>query len=57
MEKITDAIIAHVGDEKKISCAAALKIANDLKVSPAEIGKELNRLNIKINGCQLGCFQ
>jgi hypothetical protein len=57
MEKITDAIIAHVGDEKKISCAAALKIANDFKVSPAEIGKELNRLNIKINGCQLGCFQ
>jgi hypothetical protein len=39
-----------------ISCAVALKIANDMKVTPAEVGKLCNEMKIKIMNCQLGCF-
>jgi len=34
----------------------ALAVARDLDVPPAEIGRLCNELDIKIVGCQLGCF-
>ncbi len=40
----------------KISCAAAHKIAAELKVSPRVVGEAADKLNIKIKACQLGCF-
>ena len=40
----------------KLPCAVAFKIAKKLKVSPRKVGDAANRLNIKIMGCQLGCF-
>jgi hypothetical protein len=40
----------------KLPCAVAFKIAKKLKVSPQTVGDMANRLNIKINNCQLGCF-
>ncbi len=40
----------------KLPCAVALKIARELKVSPLEVGKTVNKLSIKICNCQLGCF-
>jgi hypothetical protein len=40
----------------RISCRVALKLANDLDVSPKRIGTACNDLKIKIAGCQLGCF-
>jgi len=40
----------------RLPCAKAFKIARDEGVSPAEIGKIANKLNIKITNCQLGCF-
>jgi Mn-dependent DtxR family transcriptional regulator len=40
----------------KLPCAAAFKIARELKVSPRQVGEAANKLAIKICTCQLGCF-
>lgn len=40
----------------KVSCTDARKLAEELKVHPSEIGKLCDELNIKIMGCELGCF-
>ena len=40
----------------KLSCAAARKLAEDLRVSYQEIGDVANELAIRIQDCQLGCF-
>ena len=57
MEELTRAIKEKVQDGNRMSCSVALKIAEELKVSPAKVGEELNNLKIKIVGCQLGCFK
>ncbi len=56
MDKITD-IIKSEAKDNKIACKKALAIAEKNNVSPAEVGKKLNELKIKIVGCQLGCFK
>jgi len=40
----------------KLPCAAAFKIAEDLRVPLREVGDAANRLKIKICSCRLGCF-
>ncbi len=40
----------------RVSCTAARKIAEELKVPFGEIGKAANALKIKIRNCELGCF-
>lgn len=57
MEEIIKAIKEKVQDGNRMPCSVALKIAEDFKVSPARVGEELNNLDIKIVGCQLGCFK
>ncbi|MDI3279962.1 MAG: hypothetical protein QJR13_01130 [Bacillota bacterium] len=42
--------------EGRIACREALKLAEELGVPPLQVGREANRLKIKIKGCQLGCF-
>ncbi len=42
--------------EGKLPCAIAFKIAKELKVSRSDVGEAANRLSVKINSCQLGCF-
>jgi hypothetical protein len=42
--------------EDKIPCAAAFRLAEELKISRQELGDLLNDLRIKIIQCQLGCF-
>jgi hypothetical protein len=42
--------------EKKIACAAAFRLAEELSISRRELGGLLDELRIKIKGCQLGCF-
>jgi len=56
MESLTDMIMKKKGEDGKISCRDALEISRELGISPAQVGKELNRLKIKIKSCQLGCF-
>jgi hypothetical protein len=41
---------------KAITCAAAHNIAEELKLSPAEIGKAIDLLEYGISKCQLGLF-
>ncbi|MBW2193905.1 MAG: hypothetical protein JRF27_08985 [Deltaproteobacteria bacterium] len=40
----------------KISCAAAHKVAQELNVSPAEVGKTIDLVELRISKCQLGLF-
>jgi hypothetical protein len=42
--------------EKKITCAVAHKIAEDLKESPASVGVAIDLLEMRISKCQLGLF-
>ncbi len=40
----------------KLPCGVAFDVARKVKVSPKQIGDATNKLNMKIVGCQLGCF-
>ena len=40
----------------EISCAAAFKIAADLKVSPAEVGFTIDSLEVTLVKCRLGLY-
>ena len=48
--------IRTAAPEGKISCAAAMRLAEELVISRKDMGKILNELKIKIGQCQLGCF-
>jgi len=54
-QALTSKVIEKEG-KNYIPCSAALKIATDMKVAPAEVGKLCNEMKIKIMKCQLGCF-
>jgi len=53
--EIEDALKRQVSDGK-ISCAAAHKIAGDLKEAPAEVGFTMDILELRISKCQMGLF-
>jgi len=57
MDYLTKAIEEAVSEDNKISCSQALKIAENLGMSPSKIGNELDRKKIKVKQCQLGCFK
>lgn len=42
--------------ENRISCADAHDIAEELNISPAEVGITIDLLEVRINTCQLGLF-
>ncbi len=42
--------------EGRISCAAAMRLAEELVISRKDMGRLLNELKIKITNCQMGCF-
>ena len=54
-ERIAEAV-QGAATEGRISCKAALAIAERLAVSPAAVGRAINAAGIKIIDCQLGCF-
>ena len=54
--RLIEILKARSGEEKRLPCPEAFKIANDLELSLAEVGKSCNELGIKIVACQLGCF-
>jgi len=39
-----------------LACAVAFKLARELGVPPAEIGKTMDLLNLRLSKCQLGLF-
>jgi hypothetical protein len=53
--QITEAIKQKVTDGK-ITCAAAHKIAEDFKTSPAKVGMNIDLQEIRLDKCQLGLF-
>lgn len=48
--------IREVVTDNTISCAGAHKIAEDLNVTPGEVGITVDLLEFKISKCQLGFF-
>jgi hypothetical protein len=48
--------IRAAAPEGKITCPAALRLAEELLISRQEMGNLLDELKIKITQCQLGCF-
>lgn len=55
-QTVRDAVSVAAGDEKRLACARAFALADELGVPVAEIGRACDELGIKIFGCQLGCF-
>ncbi len=54
--RLIEVLRTRSGEEKRLMCGEAFKIASDLEVSLAEVGKSCDELGIKIVACQLGCF-
>jgi hypothetical protein len=54
-EEIKDQIISRTKNNE-LPCAVAHKIAADLNVSPAEVGKTADLLEMMLVKCQLGLF-
>ena len=52
---VAEAVLAKTEDGK-ITCAAAHRIARDLKVHPAAVGVAIDLAQYRINKCQLGLF-
>jgi hypothetical protein len=52
---IAEKIIGQVKDEE-LACAVAFRIAAELEVLPAQIGKNVDLLDLKLSKCQLGLF-
>lgn len=40
----------------RIACSDAFRIAEELKIPVSKMGKVIQKLDIKIVQCQLGCF-
>ena len=53
---LLDAVRDAAGDEKRLACAAAFALADEFGVTPAQVGRACNELEVKVVGCQLGCF-
>lgn len=52
---VKDKVIKNAG-KGDLACAVAFKIAKELGVSPAEIGKTVDLLDLRLSKCQLGLF-
>jgi len=55
-EKIAEAMKA-AGISREITCPQAFTVAKKAGVSPGDVGGFCTKNNIKIRGCQLGCFK
>jgi|GEM_PF-340289 len=54
-EKARELIAARAKDDR-LPCAAIFKIAEEAGVPKKRMGELMNEMNLKIVGCQLGCF-
>mmetsp|Transcript_3503 Transcript_3503/g.2081 ORF Transcript_3503/g.2081 Transcript_3503/m.2081 type:complete len:145 (+) Transcript_3503:6216-6650(+) len=53
--QITESLKQKVSDGR-ITCTYAHKIADNLNISPAKVGVNIDLLEIRLNKCQLGLF-
>ena len=49
--------IQQLAPDGKAGCKSLLELARQKDVGPGQIGRLCNEMNIKIRGCQLGCFR
>ena len=59
LAELTGQILNAVQEQSRdgrITCVAARKLAEELKVPYKVIGKAADELKIKIKSCELGCF-
>ncbi len=49
--------ILEKSKDGKVPCSMCFKIAEDFGISKKEMGQVMNEINIRINQCQLGCFE
>ena len=54
--RLIEALKKQAGEDRRLACGEAFRIAAELDVSVAEVGRACNELGIKIVACQLGCF-
>ncbi|MFA4964228.1 MAG: hypothetical protein WC709_01110 [Thermoleophilia bacterium] len=54
--RLIETLKAQAGEDKRLACTEAFKIARDLDVPLADVGRTCNELGIKMMQCQLGCF-
>ena len=54
--ELEEKVVSSLVDDQ-LPCAVALKIDRELKISPREVGKTVDKLRVRIVNCQLGCFQ
>jgi len=48
---------AEIDGKYKLPCAVAFKLAEELQIGLKEITNICNAHKIKVNKCQLGCFE
>ncbi|MFW5770750.1 MAG: hypothetical protein ACOCX9_04885 [Spirochaetota bacterium] len=48
--------LQNVSDGKEISCKNAFTVIENTGVSPLDVGKLINKMDMKITCCQLGLF-
>jgi hypothetical protein len=56
MDDLKQKIMEKLSNDGKLACKDAFKIAEQFNIDLASVGEECNKMNIKIMGCQLGCF-
>lgn len=54
--RLIEVLKKRAGEDNRLACGEAFRIAADLDVPIAEVGRACNELGIKIVACQLGCF-
>jgi len=55
-QDIADKIKAALGDDGRLPCPTAFKIARELGVEPIEVGEAATALDYSVSRCQLGLF-
>lgn len=50
------AAVQEVADDGRVPCVLAHDLASELQVTPAEVGKTIDLLELRIIKCQLGLF-
>lgn len=56
MSNIDELIQKYRGDDGKLTCANAFKVASKLKITPKEVGNRAKELDVRISACDLGQF-
>ncbi|MDY6826310.1 MAG: hypothetical protein SVV67_03920 [Bacillota bacterium] len=54
-KKLRERILSEA-ENNKMTCKKAFNIASEVDCLPIDVGHECNELEIKVVGCQLGCF-